>query len=40
MVVVIGMLAGVWDLGTLVALFGLVAVMDLAGLPILPAVRL
>ncbi len=32
MIVVIGMLAGVWDLGTLVALFGLVAVMNLAGL--------
>jgi hypothetical protein len=32
MIVVIGMLAGVWDVGTLVALFGLVAVMNLAGL--------
>ncbi|MEF8838962.1 MAG: heliorhodopsin HeR [Haloarculaceae archaeon] len=32
MIVVIGMLAGVWDLGTLVAMFGLVAVMNLAGL--------
>jgi hypothetical protein len=32
MIVVIAMLAGVWDLGTLVALFGLVAVMNLAGL--------
>ena len=32
MIVVIGMLAGVWDLGTLVALFGLVAVMNLCGL--------
>ncbi len=32
MIVVIGMLAGIWDLGTLVALFGLVAVMNLAGL--------
>jgi hypothetical protein len=32
MLVVIGMLAGVWDLGTLVALFGLTAVMNLAGL--------
>ncbi|WP_302082641.1 heliorhodopsin HeR [Salinibaculum rarum] len=32
MIVVIGMLAGVWDAGTLVALFGLVAVMNLAGL--------
>ena len=32
MIVVIGMLAGVWDLGTLVALFGLVAVMNLSGL--------
>jgi hypothetical protein len=32
MIVVIGMLAGVWDLGTLVALFGLVAAMNLAGL--------
>jgi hypothetical protein len=28
MIVVIGMLAGVWDLGTLAALFGLVAVMN------------
>ncbi len=32
MIVVIGMLAGVWDLGTLVAMFGLVAVMNLCGL--------
>ncbi len=32
MIVVIGMLAGVWDLGTLVGLFGLVAVMNLSGL--------
>ncbi len=32
MIVVIGMLAGIWDLGTLVALFGLVAVMNLCGL--------
>ena len=32
MIVVIAMLAGVWDLGTLVALFGLVAVMNLSGL--------
>ncbi|AWB28624.1 hypothetical protein HARCEL1_04180 [Halococcoides cellulosivorans] len=32
MIVIIGMLAGVWDLGTLLALFGLVAVMNLAGL--------
>jgi hypothetical protein len=32
MIVVIGMLAGVWDLGTLIALFGLVAVMNLCGL--------
>lgn len=32
MIVVIGMLAGVWDLGTLAALFGLVTVMNLAGL--------
>ena len=32
MIVVIPMLAGIWDLGTLVALFGLVAVMNLAGL--------
>jgi hypothetical protein len=32
MIVVIGMLAGVWDFGTLVALFGLVAVMNLCGL--------
>lgn len=32
MIVVIGMLAGVWDLGTLTALFGLVAVMNLCGL--------
>ena len=32
MIVVIGMLAGIWDLGTLVALFGFVAVMNLAGL--------
>ncbi|MEF8774651.1 MAG: heliorhodopsin HeR [Halobacteriales archaeon] len=32
MIVVIGILAGVWDLGTLVALFALVAVMNLSGL--------
>lgn len=32
MIVVIAMLAGIWDLGTLVALFGLVAVMNLMGL--------
>jgi hypothetical protein len=32
MIVVIGMLAGIWDLGTLLALFGLVAVMNLCGL--------
>lgn len=32
MIVVIAMLAGIWDLGTLIALFGLVAVMNLAGL--------
>ncbi len=32
MIVVIAMLAGIWDLGTLVALFGLVAVMNLSGL--------
>ena len=32
MIVVIAMLAGVWDLGTLVALFSLVAVMNLMGL--------
>lgn len=32
MIVVVGMLAGVWDLGALVALFGLVAVMNLCGL--------
>jgi hypothetical protein len=32
MIVVIGMLAGIWDVGTLVALFGLVAVMNLCGL--------
>ncbi len=32
MIVVIAMLAGVWDLGTLAALFGLIAVMNLAGL--------
>ncbi|MEF8881161.1 MAG: heliorhodopsin HeR [Halapricum sp.] len=32
MIVVIGMLAGIWDLGTLLALFGLVAVMNLSGL--------
>jgi hypothetical protein len=32
MIVVIAMLAGVWDLGTLTALFGLIAVMNLAGL--------
>ncbi|NIU69587.1 MAG: hypothetical protein GWN73_31060, partial [Actinobacteria bacterium] len=31
MIVVIAMLAGVWDLGTLVALFSLVAVMNLMG---------
>ena len=32
MIVVIAMLSGVWDLGTLVALFALVAVMNLCGL--------
>jgi hypothetical protein len=32
MIVVIAMLAGVWDFGTLVALFSLVAVMNLMGL--------
>ncbi len=32
MIVVIAMLAGIWDLGTLIALFGLVAVMNLMGL--------
>jgi len=32
MIVVIGMLAGIWDVGTLLALFGLVAVMNLCGL--------
>lgn len=32
MIVVIALLAGVWDLGTLAALFGLVAVMNLCGL--------
>src|SRR6056297_1413052 len=32
MIVVIAMLAGVWDVGTLAALFGLIAVMNLAGL--------
>src|SRR6056297_176882 len=32
MIVVIAMLAGIWDLGTLAALFGLVAVMNLCGL--------
>ena len=32
MIVVIAMLAGVWDLGTLVALFSLIAVMNLMGL--------
>ena len=32
MIVVIAMLAGIWDLGTLAGLFGLVAVMNLAGL--------
>jgi hypothetical protein len=32
MIVVIGMLAGVWDLGALVAMFALVAVMNLSGL--------
>lgn len=31
MIVVIAMLAGVWDLGTLVALVSLVAVMNLMG---------
>lgn len=32
MIVVIAMLAGIWDLGTLVALFSLVAIMNLMGL--------
>jgi len=32
MIVVIAMLSGIWDLGTLIALFGLVAVMNLCGL--------
>jgi hypothetical protein len=32
MIVVIAMLAGIWDVGTLAALFGLVAVMNLCGL--------
>ena len=32
MIVVIGMLSGIWDLGTLLALFGLTAVMNLCGL--------
>ncbi len=32
MIVVIGMLSGIWDVGTLAALFGLVAVMNLSGL--------
>jgi len=32
MIVLIAMLAGVWDLGTLIALFGLIAVMNLCGL--------
>lgn len=32
MIVVIAMLAGIWDVGTLLALFGLIAVMNLAGL--------
>ncbi len=32
MIVVIAMLAGIWDLGTLVGVFGLVAVMNLSGL--------
>jgi hypothetical protein len=32
MIVVIGMLGGIWDLGTLVAMFALVAVMNLCGL--------
>jgi hypothetical protein len=32
MIVVIAMLAGIWDLGTLAALFGLVATMNLCGL--------
>jgi len=32
MIVVIAMLAGIWDLGTLIALFGLVALMNLMGL--------
>jgi len=32
MIVVIAMLSGIWDLGTLTALFGLVAVMNLCGL--------
>jgi hypothetical protein len=32
MIVVVGMLSGVWDVGTLLALFALVAVMNLCGL--------
>ena len=32
MIVVIGMLSGLWDVGTLAALFGLTAVMNLCGL--------
>ena len=32
MIVVIGMLAGIWDAGTLLALFALVAIMNLTGL--------
>jgi hypothetical protein len=32
MIVVIAMLAGIWDLGTLISLFALVAVMNLMGL--------
>ncbi|WP_187292631.1 heliorhodopsin HeR [Salinarchaeum sp. Harcht-Bsk1] len=32
MIVVIGMLSGIWDLGALLALFGLTAVMNLCGL--------
>jgi hypothetical protein len=32
MIVVIGMLAGIWDAGTLLALFALVAIMNLSGL--------
>lgn len=32
MIVVVGMLSGIWDLGTLIALFGLVAVMNICGL--------